>query len=186
VGEGTNGVDVLEFASSREADVYILDVEMPILNGIETAERLLKRNPKFRILFLSIYDDRVLVEKALRAGAMGYTLKESSVDEIVRAIREINEGRYYIGPGIAGHLVENLITSDSTSKKTETDNSLTLRERQVLKYLCEELTLEEIGSKLKISPSTVHVHKNHIMQKLNIHSRTGLIKYAIKKNIIRL
>lgn len=186
VGEGTNGFEVLEFCANESADVYLLDIEMPLLNGIKTTERLLKKNPKNRILILSIYDDRDLVEKALKSGAMGYTLKEGSVDEIIKAIHEINAGKYYISPGIAGYLVHNLVDSKSGTKDEREEDILTLTERKVLRYLCEEMTLKEVAEKMSISPSTVHAHRNHIMQKLNIHTRVGLIKYAIKNNIIRI
>ncbi len=104
IGEACNGREVLEMARKNPADVYVLDIAMPVLNGIEVIERLLKERPQSKVVILSMYNDKVLVERALKSGAMGYILKESAAEEIVRAITEVYNGRYYLSPAVSSTL----------------------------------------------------------------------------------
>ena len=183
IGEANNGNDVLKLSKTNPADVYLLDISMPILNGIETTYRLVKNNPKSKIIILSMHDDRTFVEKALHSGARGYILKESATDEIVFGINEVYLGRYYLTPKISSYLVEDFLEREPGEQhKTE----LSSRERGILQLLAEGLNNKEIAEKLSLSLNTVHVHRNNIMRKLNIHRQADLIKYALKEGIVQL
>ena len=186
IGEATNGKEVLEMADNRPADVYILDISMPVLNGIETAQRLLQIDPRNRIIILSIHDERTFVEKALECGARGYILKESASEEVVHAIREVNQGRYFLSPGISKFVVQGFLERRYDHRQYKKFASLTRREREILQLIGEGLTTKEIAGKLRISLNTVNVHRKNIMAKLNIHRKANLIRYALKEGISKL
>ena len=186
VNEASNGREALEMAEQTPADVYLLDISMPVLNGIETTVRLLKHDPSVKVIILSMYKDKVLVEKAIRSGARGYILKESATEEIVKAIDEVYAGRYYFSPDVSGYLVHGFLHAGEGSEEGEDEASLTDRQREILKLICDGYTEKEIGEELNISYHTVHVHKNNIMKALDIHSKAELIKYAIKQRIIQI
>ena len=183
IGEACNGNDVLKLSKTNPADVYLLDISMPILNGIETTYRLIKDNPKNKIIILSMHDDRTFVEKALHSGARGYILKESATDEIVFGINEVYLGRYYLTPKISSYLVEDFLDQEQGRQFIP---ALSSRERGILQLLAEGLNNKEIAEKLSLSLNTIHVHRNNIMKKLNIHRQADLIKYALKEGIIQL
>ena len=186
IGEATNGKEVLEMADNRPADVYILDISMPVLNGIETAQRLLQIDPRNRIIILSIHDERTFVEKALECGARGYILKESASEEVVHAIREVNQGRYFLSPGISNFVVQGFLKRRYDPRQEKKFPSLTRREREIVQLIGEGLTTKEIAIKLTISLNTVNVHRKNIMAKLDIHRKANLIRYALKEGISKL
>ncbi|MFP4066388.1 MAG: response regulator [Spirochaetaceae bacterium] len=186
VNEASNGRETLEMARNTPADVYLIDISMPILNGIETTARLLKQDPSVKVIILSMYKDKVLVEKAVRNGAHGYILKESAAEEIVKAIEEVYAGRYYFSPEVSGYLVHAFLRAGEDGEELTDDTELTNRQREILKLICDGFTEKEIAEQLNISFHTVHVHKNNIMKALDIHSKAELIKYAVKHRIIQL
>ncbi|HUX49252.1 MAG TPA: response regulator transcription factor [Spirochaetia bacterium] len=186
VGEAGNGREVLTQAEQGAADVYVIDVAMPGLNGIETLERLLRMRPRSKVLMLSMYADKVLVEKAMKKGARGYVLKESTSEEIVNAIHEVHRGHFYLSPGIAGYMVEGFLHNGDGSGPEVLESTLTSRQREILQLICEGMTERHIAEALNLSPHTIHVHKNNIMKKLNIHTKAGLIKHAIKQGIVQI
>lgn len=186
VGEVSNGKEVLGFASKNFVDIYILDISMPILNGIETTTKLIKMNPNNKIIILSIHDSRSFIEKALYCGAKGYLLKESAVDEVIYAIREVNKERYYLSPAISKYIVNGFLSGIHKRGINENLIHLTEREREVLQLIAEGFTNKEIATNLNLALNTVHVHRKNIMQKLDIHKHAGLIHYAIKEGIIKL
>jgi len=185
VGEAATGKEVLEIARDKTVDVFVLDLEMPELDGIETIDRLNQRHGPVKVVLLSMYDEKILVERAFRSGARGYLIKESASDEIVRAIREIYQGRYFLSPRISGYLVQGFVNPGSRDS-TKLESALTSRQREILMLISEGLTEKEIARQLNISVHTVHVHKNNIMDKLDIHTKAGLIKYALKMGLIQL
>jgi DNA-binding NarL/FixJ family response regulator len=186
VGEADTGREVLRLARSAPIDIFIMDLEMPEYDGIETANRLQADHGPVKVLFLSMYDEKILVERAVRAGARGYLLKDSAGDEIVRAIEEVYHGHYYFSPKVAGYLAEDLFRSREESPPQNLHTRLTDRQVEILKRICNGMTEKEIAFHLDISPNTVHVHVNNIMKKISIHNKAGLIKYAIKMGIVRL
>ncbi len=186
VGEASNGRQVLEQIEGTAVDVFVMDLEMPELDGIETLDRLARRLGPVKVIFLSMYDDKMLVERAIRSGAKGYLLKETAVDEIVRAIQEVYRGGYYFSPRVSGYLAQDLVGIREGEETDRLATSLTSRQTEILKRVCQGLTEKEIAAQLNISPNTVHVHVNNIMRKLDIHTKAGLIKYAIKMGVIQV
>jgi DNA-binding NarL/FixJ family response regulator len=184
VGEASNGKELLELDKKAKTDIFIMDIAMPEINGIETVEKLLKSDPNSKIIVLSMYNDRNLVERAFKSGVKGYVLKENAAEEIVRAIQEVHRGSYYLSPGISGFVVEGFIAGGSKGGSGEAETRLTARQREVLKLICEGYTEKEIAHRLDLSTYTIHAHKTNIMGVLNIHTKTGLIRYAIKEGII--
>lgn len=184
--EASNGQEVLKFAENSRADIYVLDISMPILNGIETAAKLIKMDPGNKILMLSFHDKRHLVEQAFQAGARGYILKESATREVVDAIREVHQGRFYLSPAISKYVIEGFLGKTERPGNSSETASLTSREREVLQLIGEGFSDKQISGLLKLSPSTVHVHRKNIMFKLGMHKQAELIRYAIKEGISKL
>ena len=186
VGEASNGEEVLEISRKSPADVYILDASMPGLNGIDTAEKLMQAEPECRVIILSIYDSRTLVEKAFRCGVRGYILKESATDEVIQAIREVYKGRFFLSPVIAKYIVDGFTGKIQSRDGSDKEATLTKREREVLQLIAEGHTSKEIAAELNIYLNTVHVHRRKIMRKLDIHKQADLVRYAIKEGIAKL
>jgi len=183
VGEAANGLEVMELAENRSADVYMLDVYMPGMDGLQTIENLIKMDPSSKIIILSMYADRILVERAFKAGARGYILKENAAEDVLRAVREVFGGGFFLSSKISRYFVESFL-----SEETETDREkdlLTGRQREILKLICDGSTEKEIARLLDISVYTVHTHKNNIMRTLDLHTKADLIRYAMKWGIIQ-
>jgi len=186
VGEASNGKEVLELAKTKPADIYLIDISMPMLNGIETTERLLKLDPKSKIIMLSMHDDRVSVEKALKAGARGFIVKVSTSEEIINAIREVYEGRFYLCSQVSKYVVQGFLGKVDPVASLGKATELTPKEREILQLIAEGYSSKEIAKELGVSLNTVHVHRNNIMSKLDIHKQADLIRYAIKEGIAHL
>jgi len=186
IGEASNGKEVLELAGSNPADVYVIDAAMPILNGIETIERLKKIDKNCKIIILSMHDDRNFVEKALKYGANGYILKESATDEIIHAIREVYADKFFLSPKISRFIVDGFLGKRYINENDKDVVDLTKREKEILQLIAEGFTNKEIAVQLKLSLNTVHVHRNNIMKKLDIHRQADLVRYALKEGISHL
>jgi two-component system response regulator NreC len=186
VGEASNGREVLEISQKSPADIYILDVSMPELNGIDTAERLMEANPACNVIILGINDSRRFVEKAFRCGVKGYILKESATDEVIQAIREVCKGRFFISPAITKYIVDGFISQMQKLDRTSRGARVTKREKEILQLIAEGHTSKEIATKLNLNLNTVHVHRRKIMRKLDIHKQADLVRYAIKEGIVQL
>ena len=177
VAEIANGKELLEWAATHEADVYVL-------NGIEAVERLVKNQPDAKVVMLSMYDDRVSVEKALKAGAKGFLVKVSTADEIVDAIREVAQGRFYLCSKVSKYVVQGFLGKTSPRRRDVT--GLTPKEKEVLQLIAEGYSSKQIAKTFNLSLNTIHVHRNNIMKKLNIHKQAELVRYAIKEGIAQL
>lgn len=186
VGEASNGKEVLEFANKNLVDIYILDISMPILNGIETTHSLIKMDEKNKIIILSTHDSRTFVEKALKSGARGYILKESATEEIIHGVHEVYRGRFFLSPAISKFVVDGFLGNLPDHNKYKRAFDLTKKEREILQLIGEGFTDKEISQKFNLSLYTVHVHRKNIMRKLDIHKQAGLIRYAIKEGISKL
>jgi two-component system, NarL family, response regulator NreC len=187
VGEAADGMEVLKLAGTRPVDVYILDVTMPLMNGLETARELRKRAPASRVIMLSLHDSRAMVEEALDAGSRGYLTKETATRNVVDAICEVNAGRFYLSPSIAHFIVEKgLKAKKHARKRGAAPAALTGQERRVLQLIAEGHSNKEIAAMLDLSTNTIHAHRNNIMAKLDIHKQTDLVRYAIKAGIAKL
>jgi DNA-binding NarL/FixJ family response regulator len=182
-GEASNGNEVLKLSKSLDIDVYILDISMPELNGIETMDRLMLADPDARGIILSMHDSRTSVERAFAAGAKGYVLKESAVDEVVNAIHEVHNGCYFLSPRISQFVVRGFLGKKATPRQSSASAALTRREREIIQLIVEGNSNKDIARKLHIAMNTVHVHRNNLMRKLDIHKQTDLVRYAIKEGI---
>ena len=185
IGEASNGYEAIEMAKKNLADVYVLDITMPQLNGIDTAKEILKIHPNVKIIILSMHDDKILVEKALKNGVKGYVLKDNATEEVINAIKEVYKDGCYLSPKISKYLVQEFLIRDYLP--AENDVSLiTPREREILQLIAEGLSSKEIAKKIDISFNTVLRHRSNIMQKLAIHTQAGLVRYALKEGISEL
>ena len=186
VGEASNGSSVLKLARQKKIDVYVLDISMPILNGIETTDRLIQTDPQSKIIMLSMHDDRTLVERSLESGAKGYIVKKDAAVEVLHAIREVHKGGAYLSPSVAKYVIDGFLSSKRKEPKKTVKINLTRKEKEILQLIAEGFTRKEIAGKLDISVNTVHVHSNNIMQKLNIHKKADLIRFALKESITQV
>lgn len=184
VAVAKNGKEVLEKAKTIPIDIFVLDISMPIMNGLETAAALIKKDPQRKIIILSMHDSRVFVEKAMNMGVKGYLIKESAPEEIITAVHEVSAGRFYISPRISEYLVHAFLQRKSTDAGRKYKVELTPTERQVLQLLAEGSSTKEIAKQMGTTPGTIAVHRRNIMQKLDIHKQTELVHYAIKEGII--
>ena len=184
VAEIANGKELVDWAENNQADVYVVDISMPILNGVEAVQRLTKNNPETKVVMLSMYDDRISVEKALKAGAKGFLVKVSTADEIVDAIREVAGGRFYLCSKVSKYIVQGFLGKTTARKRDVT--GLTPKEKEVLQLIAEGYSSKQIAKTFNLSLNTIHVHRNNIMKKLGIHKQAELVRYAIKEGIAQL
>jgi DNA-binding NarL/FixJ family response regulator len=182
VGEAADGREVVELARTLHPEVVIMDIAMPELNGIEATRLIVAENPTIRVVALSMYADRRFVTQILRAGALGYVLKEAAFEELARAIRTVAGGKPYLSPSVAGFVVEEFIqqVSATASKSLEL---LTTRETEVLKLLAEGRRAKDIALELKIGVKTAEAHRQNLMNKLEMHSVAELTRFAIREGL---
>ena len=180
VGTASDGHELLAAAERLKPDVIVLDIAMPLLNGLDAARQIKKTLHDVKLVFVTMNEDADLAAEAFRAGASGYLLKRSAASELSVAIREVVQGRSYVTPLITDGLLETLM--NPADHKTE--RSLTPRQRQVLQLLAEGHTMKEIASILNVSPRTVAFHKYEMMSQLNVNSTAELIQYALKHHIV--
>ena len=184
IGEAADGRQAVDLAEKLRPDVVVLDVAMPILNGIEAARQIAAKLPKTRVVILSMHSDEGYVLKSLKAGARGYLLKDSAESDIINAIRAVNEGKAYFSPEISRLLADDYVRQLRQRDVDDSYELLTTREREILQLLAEGKSNKDISSLLDLSPYTVETHRSKILQKLNLHSLPELILYAVRKRII--
>lgn len=184
VGEVGNGQELVTWAETNDADVYVVDISMPVLNGVEATQRLIKAKPEAKVIMLSMYDDRIAVEKSLKAGAKGFIVKVSTADEIVEAIHEVAAGRFYLCSKVSKYIVQGFLGKTFTRKRDAT--GLTPKEKEVLQLIAEGYSSKQIAKTFNLSLNTIHVHRNNIMKKLAIHKQADLVRFAIKEGIAQL
>jgi DNA-binding NarL/FixJ family response regulator len=186
VGEARDGLEAVEQVPRTKPDVVIMDMVMPRMNGLEATRQIKKRFPDVRILILSMYDDDEYVLQIIQAGASGYVLKRVATEELVNAIREVYKGSSFLYPPIAAKLIDDYVRRVKGSAAGESHEALTVREREVLKLIAEGNTNHEIAEILCVSKKTVESHRANIMRKLDLHDVTELVKYALRKGLIKL
>jgi DNA-binding NarL/FixJ family response regulator len=187
VGEASDGMEALKIARARPPDVFILDIIMLNLNGIETARELLKMFPGAKIIMLTLHDTRAMVEEALAAGARGFLTKETATQNVVDAVTQVHAGRYYLCPAIAHYVVEaGLLGGKRPRRRHAAPVALTGQERKVLQLIAEGHSTKEVAAILNVSVNTIHTHRSQVMSKLNMHKQTDLVHYAIKEGIAQL
>lgn len=181
VAEVSNGKELLQAAKEHKADVYIIDISMPLLNGIDATQKIMKMQPNAKVIILSMLDDRISVESAIQAGACAFVVKAASINEIIEAIKEVYAGKFFLCSQVAKYLVQGFLAK--TEARYSAKTRLTSKEREILQLIAEGFSSKKIAEQFKLSLNTVHVHRNNIMRKLNIHKQAELIRYALKEGI---
>ena len=184
IADAADGREAVALAVQHTPDVVVMDVAMPILNGIEAARQISARLPETAIVFLSMHSDESYVLRALKAGARGYLLKDSAEHDLVSAVIAVSEGKAFFSPAISKMLVEDYMRQMRERKVEDSFELLTTREREVLQLLAEGKNNKEVAAILNLSLYTVETHRGNILQKLNLHSGAELILYAIRKGVI--
>ncbi len=185
VGEAGTASEALKQAERLEPDVILMDIGLPDASGIEAAQRILELRPSAAIVALTIHEDREYFFRMLEVGAVGYVPKRAAPEELLTAIRAAAVGEVYLYPSLATLMVKDYLDHGAAARGGRLPGGLTERELEVLTHVADGATNAEIGEQLGISPKTVARHRENIMRKLNLHSRTELVKYAIRKGIIR-
>jgi two-component system response regulator NreC len=186
VGEAADGVEAIEAVKKLKPEIVLMDISMPRLGGLEATIEIKKINPAIKVLVLTQYEDTVYIRRFFKAGAAGYLLKKAVGDDLVTAIRAVKEGKTYVHPSIASGVVDGYLGIQKGEPQEDPYDQLTDREKQVLKLIAEGHTHKEAADILNISVKTVIAHQTNISEKLKIHSRAGLIKFAIQKGIIQI
>ncbi len=185
-GEASTGQETLQLAEALQPDVILMDITLPDLSGIETTRRLLQTGCQSKIIALTIHEDEQFFFEMLQAGASGYVPKRAAPEDLINAIRMVDRGEVYIYPLLAKLLVDDFLLRASHESDTKaTMDDLTPREQEILVALADGESNEEIAAKLYISKHTVARHRENLMRKLELHSRSELVKYAIRKGLIQ-
>ena len=185
VGWAGDGQAVLDLAGGVSVDVYVLDVTMPTLNGIDTLRALVQLDPEAKVLMLSFQSSESVVGESLRAGARGFLTKETATRCVVEAIEEVHAGRYYLSPDIAHYVVRHFVEASGPAEPQTPAGALTPQERRVLQLVAEGHSSRTIADLLHVSINTIQKHRANLMAKLDIHNLAGLVRYALKEKIAK-
>jgi two-component system, NarL family, response regulator NreC len=182
VGQAGGGLEAVALVRQQQPDIALLDITMPGMNGLEVTRRLVAEQPEVKILILTMHEEEAFFFEALRAGAAGYMLKGASSEELLGAIRAVYEGGVYLPPQLAGGLVQDYLTHQP---QRPAHDPLTPREREVLTLIAQGLSNTEIAEQLVLSLNTVKSHRLRIYQKLNLHDRSELVAYALRRGLLQ-
>ena len=185
VAEAGNGRDAVKQAEELKPDVAILDVAMPLLNGIEATRQIVRRSPATRVLVLTMHSDEAYVNQILKAGATGYLLKDSADVDLIQAVAAVSQGKSFFSPGVARLMLDDYVRQLADKGITDRYESLSEREREIFQLIAEGKANKEIAHILSISPSTVETHRARIMEKLDLHSAAEIVLYAVRRGVIR-
>ena len=186
IGEASNGQEAVDLARALRPDVILMDIAMPGLGGLEATIAIRKENAEAKVLVLTQYEDREYIRRFLKAGVSGYVLKKSAGSDLTAAIRAVHRGGLVLDPGVAREAMREQASLAAPGGAADPYDSLTDREKQVLKLVAEGRSNKEVAEMLDISVKTAMSHREHIMQKLDLHSRTDLIRFALQKGVIRV
>jgi two-component system response regulator NreC len=184
VGEADNGLKAVEMTKTLHPDVVIMDISMPDLDGFEATRRIVQTSPQTRVLVLTMYDSEEHFFEILKAGAVGYVPKKAAPTDLIAALRSVHAGGVFIYPTVARSLVNDFLRRADGAQEQESLGGLSDRERQVLRMIAEGVSNREIAEALVLSVKTVERHRANIMEKLGLHNRTALVKYAIRKGLV--
>jgi DNA-binding NarL/FixJ family response regulator len=184
VADAADGREAVALAEEQHPDVVVMDIAMPILNGIEAARQITTKLPHTAIVFLSMHSDEAYVSKALKAGARAYLLKDSAENDLINAVRAVSEGKSFFSPAVSKVLAEDYMRQMQEHGVDDSFELLTTREREILQLFAEGKSNKEVANLLNLSLYTVETHRGNIFQKLNLHSTADLILYAVRKGVI--
>jgi two-component system, NarL family, response regulator NreC len=185
VGEAANGREVVRLATELSPNVILMDVAMPLLNGIDAADQIRRTDDQIGVIMLTMHADEGYLLRALNAGVRGYLLKESAEGDLLRAVQAVSQGKPFFSPAITQTLLEDYMRVLKEDGLSDSFELLTAREREVLQLLAEGKTNKEVASILEISLYTVESHRTNLMQKLNLHNTAEIVLYAVRKNLVR-
>jgi two-component system response regulator NreC len=180
VGEASDGREATKLCETHHPEIAILDLSMPLLNGVDAAREIIKSNPRTKVVLLTMHTEDHLILESLRAGVTGYVLKTKAASELVQALRAVCRGEMFLTQSISRTIVQAFLTNAQSPGKAISD-----RERQVLQLVAEGKTTKEIASLLNISVKTAESHRSNLMEKLDIHDTAGLVRYAIRNGLIQ-
>ncbi len=184
VAEASDGRDAVRQVLALEPDIVILDIGMPLLNGIEATAQITRRNPAAGVLILSMHSNEAYVVRALKAGATGYLLKDSADTELIRAVDAVASGKSFFSPAIAKVMLDDYVRHLGEKGVIDRYELLSEREREIFQLAAEGHTNKEIAALLSLSPTTVETHRAHVLQKLDIHNTAELVLYAVRRGIV--
>jgi two-component system response regulator NreC len=185
IGEASNGREAVERAIQMRPDVVLMDIGMPELDGLAATRRITKINPAIRILVLTVHETDDYFFRVLEAGAHGFLVKDAAATELVAAVRAVHHGGVFLHPPMAKRLVEEYLGRISSGEERAAHATLTPREREILALIGVGHTNQEIADQLSLSINTVQAHRSHIIDKLNLHSRAELMRYAVRVGLLR-
>ncbi len=185
IGEAEDGRQAVLLARKTPPDVVVMDVAMPLVNGLDATRQILRSVPSAKVLVLTSYGDEECAAELMRAGAAGYLIKQTAADELAKAIREVQRGNAFFSPTIARRLREQCRDAFTTGQPARRRSDLTPRETEVLQLIAEGFSNKQIGGQLTISIKTVEKHRQQVMNKLNIHDVAGLTRYALSKRMVQ-
>ena len=183
VGEAEDGQSAVKMAAKLLPDVVVMDIAMPLLNGLEATRQIQRDYPQVKVLILTMHENEEYIRQVLAAGALGYVLKDAAARDLLGAIRAVYQGEAVLSPAITRLVIEDYLRWGEI-RPTDASNGLTSREREVLQLIAEGYTNKEIAEILNLSVKTIQSHRTNLMNKLDLHDRGELIKYAIQKKII--
>jgi two-component system, NarL family, response regulator NreC len=181
IAEASDGREAVGYAESMSPDVVVMDIGMPMLNGMEAARELARCCPKVKPILLTQHDEPQYVSAALKAGVKGYVLKSQISGDLVQAIQQVLRGQVYLSPGISGSVI-----AAYKSKTEVAADPLTSRERQVLQLIAEGKSTKDVAALLGVSVKTAESHRSRLMQKLDIHETASLVRYAVKHGLVQI
>jgi len=184
VGEAQDGRQALELVERMKPNVVVMDISMPEMGGIEATQQVKERYAGVNVIALTMHEDESYVFKLLRAGASGYVLKRAAAQDLVQAVRAAAKGEAFLYPSVARKVVEDYLKRVEAGEERARYDGLTEREKEILTHIAEGLSNQQIAQKLYISIKTVQTHRAHILEKLGLHDRTELVRYAIRKGLI--
>lgn len=184
IAEVGDGREAVRKCLALKPDVAVLDVAMPMLNGIDATQQIVRKVPETRVLVLSMHSDEAYVTRALQAGATGYMLKDSAGKDLLKGIASVAAGQAYFSPAIARLMLDDYVRRVSGSGVVDRYETLSEREREIFQLIAEARTNKEVAELLQISPATVETHRARILQKLDIHNTAELVLYAVRRGVI--
>lgn len=184
VAEAGDGREAVKKVLEHEPDVAILDIGMPLLNGIEATRQIVKRAPTVRVLILSMHSDEAYITQALQAGAKGYLLKDSADTDLIRGVTDVAAGKSFFSPAVAKVMLDDYVRHLADKGIVDRYDALSEREREIFQLVAEGHSNKAVAELLSISPATVETHRAHILQKLDLHNTAEVVLYAVRRGVI--